>query len=115
MPRSHYTIVGKNPNPRGACLCSPTKLQDCKGPYIVFGPGVEMMDTRQPHPVLSAACACAAIRKAAKRSDAPACAKPPAPPEPAEKTPVPDEERERALDSATSDELLAALGRALVK
>ncbi len=114
MPRSHYTIVGKNPNPRGACLCSPTKLQDCVGPFIVFGPGVEMADTRQPHPVLSVACACAATRKAGKRSDAPACAKPPAPAvhTPALPTLV---DIDNALRAATSDELLAALARELNK
>ncbi len=115
MPRSHWIIASKNPNPRGACLCSPTKLVDCKGPFIVFGPGVEMMDARQPHPVLSVECACAATRKAGKRSDAPDCAKAPKPAPVPEKAPVADEERERALASATSSELLAALARELGK
>lgn len=113
MPRSHWTIVAKNPNPRGACLCSPTKLQDCAGPFIVFGPGVEMSDPRQPHPVLSVACACAATRKAGKRSDAPDCAKPPAAVEPPPAVSL--TEIERALNAATSDELLAALAAELGK
>lgn len=70
MPRSHFTVVGRNPNPRGACLCSPAKLVGCAPPYIVFT-HAEMMDARQQHAVLSVECACAAVRKAQKRSDVP--------------------------------------------
>lgn len=70
MPRSHFTTVGKNPNPRGACLCSPTHLVGCKGPYIVFS-HTEMLDARQPAPVLSVACATEALRRANRRTDVP--------------------------------------------
>ncbi len=105
MARSHFTVVAKNPNTRGACLCSPTKLQDCAGPYIVFG-HTEMMDPRNLHPVLSVACACAATAKAAKRADAPACAKPAEPTAPTRTYEIGLKE---ALEAATADELLAAL------
>lgn len=77
MPRSHFKLVAKNPNSRGGCLCSPSaRLTDCIGPYIAFG-DAEMMDVRNPIPVLSCACAHVAVGKAAKRSDAPDSIRPP--------------------------------------
>lgn len=93
MPRAHFKILSRSPNTRGGCLCSPNgKLVDCVGPYIVFT-SAEMMDVRNPSPVLSAACAIAALDKVSKRSDAPASLKPASVPLPAPTPPLPDDER----------------------
>lgn len=101
MPRSHFRVLAKNPNTRGGCLCSPSKLVDCTGPYICFT-GPEMMDVRDSVPVLSIGCALVAVRKVAKRSDAPAELRP-AEAEPAVEPEAP------SIEDYSPEELLAEL------
>lgn len=66
MGRDHFMISATNPNERsggGGCLCSPAKLADARGPYIVFT-GVETDSAFSPYAVLCADCACNAACKA---------------------------------------------------
>lgn len=63
-PRVAIKIVQKNPNPRGACACSPhSKVVDCEPPYCVFT-HIEAADPRQPHIVVGDRCMRAGVEKA---------------------------------------------------
>lgn len=74
MARSLFKIMGQNPNRRNrTCLCG-GKFEDCVGPYAVFQ--TEMMDARNPMPVLSLKCAENFVAKANKPAAAPFPAKP---------------------------------------
>ncbi len=59
-----FQIVDVNPNDTvggGGCLCSESKVADCKGPYAVF-PVTDMENGLSPHVVIGSQCICAAQR-----------------------------------------------------
>lgn len=69
MARSLFKILAKNPNTRNRkCACG-GPFADCTGPYAVFS-GSENMDPRNPHVVVSYACASRFVMKAASKATA---------------------------------------------
>ena len=64
-PRVQTKWLQKNPNPSGACACSPTsKVTDCKPPYCIWT-SAESMHVRSPYIVTSMDC----MRGAMQRKD----------------------------------------------
>lgn len=66
--RFHLSSI--NPNDAiggGGCACSPSKVEDCKGPYAIF-PATETDNNLSPHCVVSLGCA-RAIYKRARQKD----------------------------------------------
>lgn len=63
MSAERFQVVATNPNDDvggGGCLCSPEKVTDCTGPFVVFY-ATEAGDSRlSPHQVLGCKCAKAA-------------------------------------------------------
>lgn len=61
-------LVAHNPNESvggGGCVCSPSKCEDCKAPFLVF-PASETDSNLSPHVVLSVHCAKAGVALARK-------------------------------------------------
>jgi hypothetical protein len=55
----NWVISETNPNEDiggGGCVCSETKCEDCKGPYVVCY-ATEMANNLSPHTVISLNCA----------------------------------------------------------
>lgn len=58
MPMSTFHVSHQNPNDNtggGGCICSPDKVTDCKGPYVIV-PGNDMDSPLSPHVVVGEAC-----------------------------------------------------------
>lgn len=65
MSACMFNITDKNPNEVagfGGCLCSDAKIVAQKGPFVVFY-GTEMLQPKNPYPVLCAGCAGAFVAK----------------------------------------------------
>lgn len=65
MSACMFNITDKNPNEVagfGGCLCSDAKINAQKGPFVVFY-GTEMLQPKNPYPVLCAGCADAFVAK----------------------------------------------------
>lgn len=59
----NFSIMADNPNDAvggGGCLCSDTKVEGCKGPYVVFN-ATETDFCPSPFPVIGTACLHAAM------------------------------------------------------
>lgn len=62
-PRTQVKWLQRNPNPSGACACSPTsQITDCNPPYCVWTSS-ESMHVRSPHIVTSMECMKGAMRR----------------------------------------------------
>lgn len=62
----NFFLSDTNPNDAiggGGCLCSPSKAEDCCGPFAIF-PGNETDCNLSPHVVLSLHCATKFLEKA---------------------------------------------------
>lgn len=57
MSMSPFIVQNENPNDNGTggCVCSPVKVADCVGPFVVI-PGNEMDATLSPHVVVGLCC-----------------------------------------------------------
>ena len=85
MSACMFNITDKNPNVVagfGGCLCSDAKIVAQKGPFVVFY-GTEMLQPKNPYPVLCFGCAGAFADKVAGANvpEAEVVGEPPAPTE----------------------------------
>lgn len=58
MAESTMHVTTENPNDNsggGGCVCSPDKVTDCKGPFVVI-PGNDMDNPYSPHVVIGSRC-----------------------------------------------------------